>query len=102
MKKLILSIAILASGVSTYAMSNTITTPTSINITINEEFTEVAVDQLPEAVTDAVKKDFSNATINKAYSNENGQYKLEITVEDAAGTVYIDKDGKWLEADAVK
>ena len=103
MKKLILSIAILASGVSTYAMSNNITTPTSINITINEEFTEVAVDQLPEAVTDAVKKDFEGSTITKASVNESGQYKLEITAEDATmSTVYADKEGNWLEADAIK
>ncbi|NIJ45476.1 hypothetical protein FHR24_001944 [Wenyingzhuangia heitensis] len=102
MKKIILSIAILASGVSTYAMSNNITPATSITITMNDEFTEVSVDELPAAVTSAVEKDFPTSTISKAYANTNGQYKLELTADSATNTVYIDKNGNWLEESAVK
>ncbi|MDO3695750.1 hypothetical protein QVZ41_12945 [Wenyingzhuangia sp. chi5] len=102
MKKIILSIAILASGVSTYAIANNVTPATSINIVMNDEFTEIAVEKLPEAVTNAVKKDFATATIDKAYVNSSGQYKLELTVDDASNTVYADKDGNWLEESAVK
>ncbi|MGY5353417.1 hypothetical protein [Wenyingzhuangia sp. IMCC45467] len=97
MKKIILSIAILASGVSTYAMTNNVASATVVSAVLNEGFTEVAVDKLPEAVTNAVKKDYPNATIDKAYVNDKAQYKLEISADDAASTVYIDKDGNWLE-----
>ena len=93
MKKLILSIAILASGVSTFAMPTPATLETSINIVMNDEFTEVAVDKLPETVTNAVKKSYATATIDKAYVNASEQYKLEITVDNAAKTVYVDKEG---------
>ncbi|NIJ45475.1 hypothetical protein FHR24_001943 [Wenyingzhuangia heitensis] len=102
MKKIILSIAILASGMSTFAMTNNVTPATSINIIMNDGFTEVSLDELPAAVTSAVEKDFSTATISKAYVNANGQYKLELTAEGASSAVYIDKDGNWLEESAVK
>ncbi|MGY5353420.1 hypothetical protein [Wenyingzhuangia sp. IMCC45467] len=102
MKKVILSIAILASGVSTYAMSNFVTPATVISVVLNEEFTEVTLDKLPETVTNAVKKDFAMATIKKAYVNKSDQYKLELSVDGAMSTVYIDKEGKWLEESAVK
>ncbi|MDO3695748.1 hypothetical protein QVZ41_12935 [Wenyingzhuangia sp. chi5] len=102
MKKIILSIAILASGVSTYAMVNNITPATSINIVMNDEFTEVAVDKLPEAVTNAVKTDFETATISKAYVNTSGQYKLELSIDGASSTVYVDKDGNWIKVSDIK
>ena len=102
MKKIILSIAILASGVATYAMVSPVMPTTSINIVMNDEFTEITVDKLPEAVTNAVTKDFATATISKAYVNANGQYKLELTIDDASKTVYADSEGNWLEESAVK
>ena len=102
MKKIILSIAILASGVSTFAMPTPVTPETSINIVMNDEFTEVAVDKLPEAVVNAVKKDFATATISKAYVNTSGQYKLELTADEASKTVYADKEGNWLEESAIQ
>ncbi|ANW95944.1 hypothetical protein AXE80_06470 [Wenyingzhuangia fucanilytica] len=102
MKKIILSIAILVSGATTYATAENLTPSTSINIIMNDEFTEVAVDKLPETVINAVKKDYASATISKAFVNASGQYKLELTADDASKTVYVDKDGNWLEESAVQ
>ncbi len=102
MKKIILSIAILASGVSTYAMSNSVVPTISINSVMNEEFTEVSLDKLPEAIKETVNKDFPAAKIDKAYINESGQYKLELSADGATSTVFIDKDGNWLETSAIK
>ncbi|NJB84113.1 hypothetical protein [Wenyingzhuangia aestuarii] len=102
MKKLILSIAILASGVSTYAITNNVSPETSINILMNDGFTEISAEELPATITTAVQKDFPSATITKAYVNTNGQYKLELTADEASHTVYADKDGNWLEESAVK
>ncbi|ANW95946.1 hypothetical protein AXE80_06480 [Wenyingzhuangia fucanilytica] len=93
MKKIILSIAILASGVSTYAMTNHVIPVNTINVVVNDGFTEVAVDKLPEAVTNAVKESYATASIDKAFINENGQYKLELTVDNASKTVYADSEG---------
>ncbi|NJB84111.1 hypothetical protein [Wenyingzhuangia aestuarii] len=102
MKKLILSVAILASGMSTFAMTNNVSPETTINILMNEEFTEISVEELPATVTAAVQKDFAMATISKASVNASEQYKLELTVEGATNTVYVDKDGNWLEESAIK
>tara|TARA_R110002049_G_scaffold292252_2_gene476647 strand:+ start:38188 stop:38502 length:315 start_codon:yes stop_codon:yes gene_type:complete len=104
MKKLILTVAIVASGVSTFALSNNIiTNDEAVVVVMNEEFKEIAIDKLPTSVTDAVKKDFASATISKAYVNSSEQYKLTISIEGSESTVYADKDGKWLEeGDVVK
>ncbi|MFI0430184.1 hypothetical protein [Mariniflexile sp. HMF6888] len=101
MKKLILTVAILASGVSTFALSNNILPVETTSVVMNEEFKEIAIDKLPAAVTNAVEKDFASATINKAYVNSSEQYKLELTIDGSTSTVYADKDGNWLEESAV-
>ncbi|PKQ43589.1 hypothetical protein [Confluentibacter flavum] len=102
MKKLILTVAILAGGVSTFALPNNNLPLESTSIVMNEEFTEVALDKLPEAITSAVKSDFTTASISKAYVNTSEQYKLELTIDGSTSTVYADKDGNWLEESAIK
>ena len=66
-----------------------------------EEFKEVAIDKLPQAVTDAVKKDYAAATLVKAYVNGSEQYKLELNVDNNISAVYIDKYGNWLKEDGI-
>ena len=62
-----------------------------------DEFTEIATSDLPAAVTEAVAKNYPTATINKAYVNEEKQYKLEVSLEDGtSGTLYADENGNWL------
>lgn|SRR5690554_4105181 len=102
MKKLILTVAILAGGMSTFAMPNTVLPLEAINIVVNDEFKEIAVDKLPASVSSAVKNDFATATISKAYVNTSEQYKLELSIDGSTSTVYTDKDGNWLEESAIK
>lgn len=102
MKKLILAVAILAGGVSTFALSNNMLSTETIDIVMNEEFKEIAVDKLPTAITDAVKKNFASATISKAYVNSSEQYKLVLAIDGGTETIYVDKEGKWLEESAIK
>ncbi|GAL62328.1 hypothetical protein [Algibacter lectus] len=102
MKKLILAVAIVASGLSTFALTvNPIQTEIS-TVSITEDFKEVALENVPTAVTDAVAKDLSTATLNKAYVNSSEQYKLEITMDGTDNVVYADKDGNWLQAKDVE
>jgi len=101
MKKLILTVAILASGVSIFALSNNMSPVEVVNVVMNEKFKEIAIEELPAAVTDAVSKDFASATISKAYVNSNEQYKLELTIDGSTSAVYVDKDGNWLEESSV-
>ncbi|WP_111309678.1 hypothetical protein [Confluentibacter sediminis] len=102
MKKLILTVAILAGGMSTFALPNNILPAESIHVVVNEAFKEIALDKLPAAVASAVEKDFATASISKAYVNDNEQYKLELTVDGSTSTVYADKEGNWLEESAIK
>lgn len=71
---------------------------TEVVTATQDEFTEIATSDLPEAVTAAVTKNYPTATINKAHVNEAKQYKLEVALEDGtAGTLYADEDGNWIE-----
>ena len=67
-------------------------------VATQDDFSEVSSDELPEAVTAAVSKNYPTASIDKAYTNEANQYKLEVSLEGgAAGTLYADENGNWIE-----
>ena len=68
------------------------------DVASGEDFSEVTTDELPEAVTAAVSKNYPTASIDKAYVNEANQFKLEVSLEDGtAGTLYADENGNWIE-----
>ncbi|MBM1104831.1 hypothetical protein JQC67_01650 [Aurantibacter crassamenti] len=67
-------------------------------VAAQDDFSEIAADELPEAVTAAVSKNYPTASIDKAYINESNQYKLEVSLQDGtAGTLYADDNGNWIE-----
>lgn len=71
---------------------------TEVVAAAQDDFSEIAVEELPEAVTAAVEKNYPTATINKAYVNESKQYKLEVSLEDGtSGTLFADENGNWIE-----
>jgi len=97
MRKLILAVAILTSGFSANAFVNNNLPIETFNITVADDFTEVTLDKLPETITNAVKKDYANATLVKAFTNTKEQYKLELKIKETISIVYTDNDGNWLE-----
>ena len=105
MKKLILTVAvaILSSGISISAanINNNINSGEVIVMTINEDFKEVALEDLPEAVSNAILKDYATAIIGKAYVNASEQYKIELTIDETETVVYADKEGNWLKEEDV-
>ena len=102
MKKLILTVAILAGGVSTFALPTNTSTTDPISVVMSDEFKQVALDKLPASVVEAVKRDFAEASITSAYVNSAEQYKLNLTIDGKTGTVYADKEGNWIQEDDVK
>ncbi len=63
-----------------------------------DDFTEVALEELPEAITTALEAAHPGATISKAYVNEASQYKLEVAKEDGSAVeLYADAEGNWIE-----
>lgn len=65
---------------------------------VAQDFEEISVSDLPQAVTTAVANDYPTAKVNKAYKNDKDQYKLDLSLEDGTtGTVYADAEGNWIE-----
>ncbi len=72
--------------------------PTTEAVAPQDGFNEITSDKLPQAVTDALAKDYPEATISKAYMNEESQYKLEVALKDGSNAeLYADADGNWID-----
>lgn len=67
-------------------------------LVVAEDFKEISVAEVPQAVSDAVAKNFPTASLDKAYTNSEKQYKLILSLEDGTqGTVYADENGNWID-----
>lgn len=102
MKKLIFTVALTFVGLTAFAQetdTEEVQTETTEAVEAAQDgFSEVAVEELPEAVTAAVEKNYPTATINKAHVNEAKQYKLEVSLEDGtSGVLFADENGNWIE-----
>ncbi|WP_461533369.1 hypothetical protein [Sinomicrobium sp.] len=96
MRKVLLASALILGGFAAQAITTVENDNTALVIS-QEEFTEIAVDQVPEAITTALEKDFKGAVINKAYVNEAKEYKLEITMGEQTGVLYAKENGEWIQ-----
>ena len=116
MKKLILATAIVLGGLSTMnAQAQEETTPAETTPTEQaapteatttdqtapaqsaDQYTEIKVEELPAAVTDALKAAYPEAVINKALVNAKKEYQLLVKVGDKEGALYADETGKWIQ-----
>ncbi len=100
MKKLVLLVALAFGSLTAFAQEaeTEVAELATEVVTAQDDFSEVAVAELPEAVTAAVAKNYPTATIDKAYVNEAQQFKLEVSLEDGtSGTLYADAEGNWIE-----
>jgi len=96
MKKLILSAAIVLGSFSTYA--GTVTNSTEVcTVSIQEEYKEVKMKEIPDAVKTSLETAYPGALIEKGYISEKKEYKLEIAVGDQKSTVYADAKGNWIK-----
>ena len=114
MKKVILAIALVVGGLTTYAQETETdkedmnATSVETEATVEEEaaataqdqdtYQEIAVEELPEAVSAAVEKSYPTASIDKAYINDEQQYKLQVSLNDGTvGTLFADAEGNWID-----
>ncbi|MFN7100215.1 MAG: hypothetical protein ACK4M4_07580 [Flavobacterium sp.] len=97
MKKYILTAAIVLGSFATQAANKVEVNPTSKSVVLQEEYTEVKLEEVPTAVKEALKKAYPDAVLDKAYVNANKEYKLEITVGDKRGNLFADANGKWIQ-----
>lgn len=97
MKNLFLSAAIVLGGLTSFASTSPITNTIVKTISVQDEYTEIKVVEVPVAVTDALKKAYPDAVLTKAYKNAKNEYKLEVTVADKVGALYANADGTWIK-----
>ncbi|OAD45858.1 hypothetical protein [Polaribacter atrinae] len=101
MRKLILTVtvALLTSGVSVFAANNLTNNNVDeiVVVVTNDDFKEISAKELPEAVSNAIIKNFPSATVNKLYVNGSEQYKIDLTIDKTDAVVYADKEGNWIE-----
>ncbi|MFI2741359.1 hypothetical protein ACG2LH_01355 [Zhouia sp. PK063] len=100
MKKLVLAAVIALGSLSTYATTTVQSTTTNIVAVQQDEFKEIKADEVPQAVKDALEKDFPGAQIDKAYVNESKQYKIEVSASGASTTLYANEKGEWIKKPA--
>jgi len=96
MKKLFVAAALVFGGFATQAATSVISNDVAIVVN-QEEFTEIAAEEVPEAVTAALAKDHEGATISKAYVNEAKEYKLEVTIGEETAVLYANENGEWIQ-----
>jgi uncharacterized protein YdeI (BOF family) len=98
MKKLILSAAIILGSFSAFAQQSAppkseVATQTPAANT----FTEIKLEEVPEAVKAALVKAYPTAILNKAFINEKKEYELQVKVGDREGSVFADANGAWIK-----
>ncbi|MCR4032906.1 MULTISPECIES: hypothetical protein [Flavobacterium] len=97
MKNLFLSAAIVLGSLTSFASTSPVTNTIVKVISIEDDYTEIKLEELPAAITDALKKAYPEAVITKAYKNEKSEYKLDVTVGDKVGNLFANADGTWIK-----
>ncbi|MRX39545.1 hypothetical protein GJU43_09680 [Flavobacterium sp. LC2016-23] len=97
MKNLFLSAAIVLGSLTSFASTSPITTTTVKTISVQDEYTEIKLEEVPAAITEALKKAYPDAVLSKAYKNAKSEYKLDVTVGDKTGNLFANADGSWIK-----
>ncbi|TDE06546.1 hypothetical protein [Flavobacterium hiemivividum] len=101
MKKLILSAAIVLGSLTTMSAQvqeeTKEATTTEQTAPATDVYTEIKMEELPAAITEALKKAYPEAVVSKAYINDKKEYKLDVTVGEKAGSLFADANGNWIQ-----
>ncbi|MCR4032907.1 MULTISPECIES: hypothetical protein [Flavobacterium] len=97
MKNLFLSAALVLGSLTSFASTSPVANTIVKVISIEDGYTEIKLEELPAAITDALKKAYPDAVITKAYKNEKSEYKLDVTVGDKVGNLFANADGTWIQ-----
>lgn len=71
---------------------------TATEAVAQDSFSEISLEEVPEAVTTMIESNYPGATINKALKNEENHYKIEVSLEDGtSGALIVDEEGNAIE-----
>lgn len=94
MKNLVFATALAVGSLSPVLASQPIFHDGIMEVIFAQDYTEVAVEKLPDAIKTALERDYPGSVVDKAYVNEEGEYKLEVTLsDDTTQELYIDAEG---------
>lgn len=97
MKNLFLSAAIVLGGLTSFASTSLVSNNIVKTISVQDEYTEVKLEEVPTAITDALKKAYPDVVLTKAYKNAKSEYKLDVAVGDKVGNLFANADGTWIK-----
>ncbi|WKL46366.1 hypothetical protein Q1W71_15545 [Flavobacterium pectinovorum] len=97
MKNLFLSAAIVLGGLTSFASTSPISNTIVKTISIQDDYTEIKLEEVPAPITEALKKAYPDAVLSKAYKNTKSEYKLDVTVGDKVGSLYANAEGSWIK-----
>jgi len=97
MKNLFLSAAIVLGGLTSFASTSPVSTNIIKTISVQDEYTEIKLEEIPGPVTEALKKAYPDAVLSKAYKNAKSEYKLDVTVGEKVGSLFANADGTWIQ-----
>ncbi len=97
MKRLFISAALVLGSLTSFASTSPITNSIVKSISVQDEYTEIKLEELPAPITESLKKSFPNAVLTKAYKNAASQYKLDVTVGEKTGNLFANADGTWIQ-----
>ncbi len=70
---------------------------TEITVPTQDKYIDLAVENLPQKVLDAVAKDFAGATIESAGAKEDAsEFRLVLKQGEKEMEVFCDADGNWI------
>ena len=96
----IVALGLLLGSQSVYALDS-VSNESEETIVIQEKYIDLAVENLPQSVLDAVARDFKGYTISSAAAKEDAsEFKLELSSSDGTtAEVFCDADGNWISKD---
>lgn len=98
MKKLVLVVGLVAGSLTAFATPNVFPmNPYAVQLSTQEEYTEIKVADLPTAISDAFTKEFPEGSIDKAFVNAEKVYKLNVTTAEGSKTLYANEKGEWVQ-----
>ncbi len=100
MKKLFITAVFALGSLTAFAQEEQATEAqdTATEAVAQDDFSEIAIEEVPEAVTSMIETNYPGATVNSAAKNEAGHYKVEVSLEDGtSGALILDEEGNAVE-----
>ncbi len=63
------------------------------------KYTEITVDQLPQAVNDAIAKDFVGFKTDKALKGDDGSFKVKVSKGDEKSVLFYSANGELVKSE---